>query len=129
VSRDGAPWLDAGNFQVPASGRWQAAPLAERMGQQVKLGVRPEHVELLAVNERPATAPGDPEPILGQVEVLEFHGSETYLFVSSGTHMLLFRTDPKVHVKIGEQVYFRFQMERAHLFDVQTEARIEERST
>jgi multiple sugar transport system ATP-binding protein len=98
----------------------QATALEARgEGAAVRLGVRPEHVEFLSVNE-PPQVPG----IQGVVEVMEFHGSESYLFVSQGTHMLLFRTDPKVHVKVGEQVWFRFQMDKAHLFDEKTESRL-----
>jgi multiple sugar transport system ATP-binding protein len=118
VQGDGGLVLDAASFKVPVPAEWQTA-LAAHVGRDVKLGVRPEHVEFLSVNEPP---PG--EALQGTVEVIEFHGSESYLFVSQGQHLLLFRTDPKVQVKIGEQVYFRFQMERAHLFEEKTEQRI-----
>jgi multiple sugar transport system ATP-binding protein len=118
VQRDGGAVLDAGSFELPVPSEWNAA-LAQSGGRDVKLGVRPEHVEFLSVNE----PPGVPA-LQGTVEVIEFHGSESYLFVSQAQNLLLFRTDPKVQVKIGEQVYFQFQMDKVHLFDEKSERRL-----
>jgi multiple sugar transport system ATP-binding protein len=76
----GGIWLDAGSFVVqPTRGLPTQARGSRRRGA-VKLGIRPEHCEFLSVNE-PPSVPG----IQGSVEVIEFHGSESYLFVSQGS--------------------------------------------
>jgi multiple sugar transport system ATP-binding protein len=118
VQEDGALALDGGTFRVTLPPARQRA-LRGHVGQGVRLGVRPEHVRLLALGERPA------EPsIEGVIEVIEFHGSESYLYVTQGSSLLLFRTDPKAHAKIGEHVFFQFDMDRAHFFDEKTELRL-----
>ncbi|MFM2067109.1 MAG: transporter [Pseudomonadota bacterium] len=85
----------------------------------VTLGIRPEHVELVAAG---------PQVPTGRVVVIEHLGNETFAHVAldgtnsvdgtgAGTALLVLRLDAASSVARGDALGLRFAPERLHLFD------------
>jgi multiple sugar transport system ATP-binding protein len=77
------------------------------------LGIRPEHfVPNVSANGAAIDL---------KVEVLEVLGSDQYLYGKVGSEDLIARVDPELKVSIGDRVRLGVNMQRLHLFDVETE--------
>jgi len=75
---------------------------------QVRLGVRPEDLEIAA---------GSENSLESVVEVVEPLGSETYLYCRTGQGSMVTRLSNTRIPEVGERVFLRPKMEKAHLFD------------
>jgi multiple sugar transport system ATP-binding protein len=90
--------------------RWPAHGGAE--GQQVKYGIRPEHLELAGSG------------IAAEVVVVEPMGAETELVVKVGDTSLTVMTRGRSAAGPGERIFLAPQAKHAHLFDAASGQRI-----
>jgi len=92
----------------------QARRLADRAGQPIALGLRPEDVE-----DRVVALQADPAHIFrAAAEVIEPMGAETYLYLNSGGHSFISRSREQIRVVPGEEVEMVANMKKAHFFDL-----------
>jgi multiple sugar transport system ATP-binding protein len=104
--------LNAGDFTitVPAS---RAGRLKDRVGQNVMIGVRPEHIQTrqFAENVR------EDNTIKLPVELVEPLGSETLLHLKGPTDSIVAKVDPRTDVKAGDIAELTINLEHLHAFD------------
>jgi multiple sugar transport system ATP-binding protein len=99
------------NGSVEALGaRWPAR--AGRDGQQVKYGVRPEHLDIASSG------------IAAQVVVVEPMGAETELVVKVGDTTLNIMSRGRSNAGPGERIFLAPKANHAHLFDAASGLRI-----
>lgn len=84
--------------------------------QQVDLGIRPVHLDLL---DQPGNGPGE---LQGVVSTYESLGEEGQLAVSIGAAALLVVTPPELSLRRGDTVHLRLRASQIHLFDAKTQA-------
>jgi multiple sugar transport system ATP-binding protein len=100
------------NGAVEALGsRWPASVKASE-GQNVKYGLRPEHLSL------------QPQGIAAEVEVVEPMGAETEVLARVGERTFTVMLHGRASVGPGERVFLAPQGEHAHLFDAASGRRI-----
>jgi multiple sugar transport system ATP-binding protein len=108
--REGAVWARV-NGEV--SFRVEGATSA---GHAVRVGIRPEHVEL------------SQEPLAGgwkaRVALLELHGSQSYLELEAGGLRLTAVAHPQAGYSEGQSVFASIAPGRVHLFDVHSGERL-----
>ncbi|MDZ7378642.1 MAG: TOBE domain-containing protein, partial [candidate division KSB1 bacterium] len=63
-------------------------------------------------------------PLRATVEVLEPLGAEIILELASHGYTFTARMDPQTRARMHDEIAICFDMERAHLFDTQTEQAI-----
>lgn len=83
--------------------------------KEMVLGVRPEDVKIHEYIE------GD---VMGEVEVKEQLGSETYLYLRMETGSIITRVKPTYQINIKDKVRVDFDMDKIHMFDGETELAI-----
>jgi multiple sugar transport system ATP-binding protein len=121
----GSPAMNFVDVAISGDGRWAEAEglrlkvpphLAQRAGQRVTLGVRPEALRI---------ANGvDDSSFATAVDVVEPLGNEILLnFRAAGVPMVA-RVDPGVRVKAHESIRLAPDPERLHFFDAKTETAI-----
>jgi len=84
--------------------------------QQVTLGVRPEAVQVSARSFEGG--------IPANIYVTEALGNETFVFLNLGREKLVARSDPRLQMDIGRQVWFSFDQRALHFFDPVTGNRL-----
>jgi multiple sugar transport system ATP-binding protein len=93
-----------------SSGATLTVPVkAERLsvGDEVTLGVRPEHMR-----------PSDAGEISGDVMVVERLGGETFLYTQiDGGSMLIIQADGEIPTRVHERIAVRLDPATCHLFD------------
>jgi multiple sugar transport system ATP-binding protein len=85
-------------------------------GRKAILGIRPEDC---------APAEGGPADIEGRVTLVSPLGSEQHVNLAVGDAELVFRLDKGLRVAPGDALALRIQRERLHLFDAESEERLE----
>jgi len=90
------------------------APVLAGRGTGRVLGVRPEHVTLVARGGVP-----------GSVSSAEYHGADTILTVQAGDESLLVRAAGRVELAPGAAVRLGWEADKVHLFDAGSGARVE----
>ncbi|HEY8498407.1 MAG TPA: ABC transporter ATP-binding protein [Limnochordales bacterium] len=120
---DGQYYLDAPPMKLPIPPQKAAEyrRLGEYIDKPVIFGIRPEDIddtELIA-NPNPETT------VVANIEVVEPMGSESYLYATVGPHSFVARVDPHTSARDGEPHRVTLNMARVHLFDKETERRIE----
>jgi multiple sugar transport system ATP-binding protein len=95
----------------------------EAAGKPALLGIRPEDVEVVDVPKGSETA----ETFPALLDFVETTGAETFLHLQTGAHAVVslsarMRRDQPA----GRRVRFRFDFERAHLFDPVSTLRLQE---
>jgi multiple sugar transport system ATP-binding protein len=85
-------------------------------GRKAILGIRPEDC---------APAEGGPADIEGRVTLVSPLGSEQHVNLAVGNAELVFRLDKGLRVAPGDALALRIQRERLHLFDAESEERLE----
>jgi multiple sugar transport system ATP-binding protein len=88
--------------------------LETRAPGRVKLGIRPEDVEVLA------TDTAAPDTVPATVVVREPIGSDLFLAVQLGETLAKVRTAPDRRLDRGDTVHLRLTPDRVHLFDAAT---------
>ncbi|HET7453595.1 MAG TPA: TOBE domain-containing protein, partial [Thermoanaerobaculia bacterium] len=102
--------------------------LASAAGRKVVFGIRPEHISL-AASGRPISdiawaSLGLPAKVPATIEFVEPLGHRVIVTASSGIGPFLLETEIHAAVRPGERVDLWFDMNRAYLFDGDTEAAI-----
>jgi multiple sugar transport system ATP-binding protein len=118
TSANGAPGLDLAGTTIATSG--SLGTRLARMpnhGGRVVLGVRPEEVVL----QRHA----EPGSVPGEVFVVEDLGNERLVTLDIGGQFVVGRMPADFPAVMGEQMWFMFDRDRAHLFDPETERRVD----
>lgn len=115
VSEEGGAIIgDEGNFRIRFTGK-----LAERakpkVGQEVVFGIRPEDMVYAKDDAAQDTF------IPATVEVVEPLGAEIHLYINTGKHQVVVRIPPTISVSVGDAVRFVPDLDRAILFDLETE--------
>jgi len=90
---------------------------AAHLGKKIVLGIRPEDIAdaLTVADANPDfSAPS-------KVDVSEPMGAETFLYLDSGAHSFIAKVHSGDKYDINQGVQLYFQMEKAHLFDPETE--------
>ena len=93
----------------------RSAEVARSGGPTVVLGVRPEHLHLLADGE------GEQYTTVFQVDVVQHLGNEMLLDIVAGPHRAIARADAEARVREGERRTFSIDMDRVHFFHPRTE--------
>ena len=104
---------DSVSFELPPE--WEKKAEAY-IGREVVFGIRPEDMDLAEAEEHKKL-----HSIVANVEVVEPMGSETYLYLSTGTHSFIARVDAHRDVSVGDTISLTCTMNKAHLFDAETE--------
>jgi len=110
--------VSADKLYIP-SGRANEA-LSAFVGSKVKLGIRPENI-----NDDPAfVAANEISAINTTVEVSELMGNEVYLYLKYNDSVLTARVAPTTTSRRGDNVRVSLDMNKAHLFNAETEEAI-----
>jgi multiple sugar transport system ATP-binding protein len=91
--------------------------IAEKyVGKKIIFGARPEDIgsEIAEANPNSPT-------LKAKVEVIEPMGSETFLYLDTGTQSFISRIDAHRKAEVGQEIELKIFMEKAHLFDAETE--------
>jgi multiple sugar transport system ATP-binding protein len=96
----------------------RSAEVARSGSPTVVLGVRPEHLHLLADGE------GGQYTTVFQVEVVQHLGNEMLLDIVAGPQRAIARADAEARVREGERRTFSIDMDRAHFFHPRTEVNL-----
>jgi multiple sugar transport system ATP-binding protein len=112
-------YFDEGNFRIRiVEGMYK--PLKDYQDKRVVLGVRPEDIyDKLFVSEAP------PENIVTLTcEVVEHMGSEVYVHLNTGKHVVIARIAGDANPQINQDMDVVFDMGKIHFFDKATEKTI-----
>jgi multiple sugar transport system ATP-binding protein len=110
-------YVDAGPFRLRLQ-KEQAQILADYLGKEVVLGVRPEDIH--SPEHLPTGVRG--EKINAMVELTELMGSEIYVYLVVGEDQnFIARVDPRAKYRVGDQAQVLFNLDTIHIFDRQTE--------
>ena len=91
--------------------------LAEYIGKEVVLGLRPE-----CIHDEPLYLSNLSEWVIDSyVDVTELMGAEIYLYLQVGETNLISRVSSRSQAKSGDTVKVAFDMSRVHIFDKETE--------
>jgi multiple sugar transport system ATP-binding protein len=106
----------------------QRPELAGASGRRVVFGIRPEHISL-AASGRPVSdiawaALGSPAKVPAVIEVVEPLGHRVIVTAKSSAGLLQMETEIHAGIRPAEQIDLWFDMNRAYLFDRETEATI-----
>jgi len=82
----------------------------------VMLGIRPQHVRINQNRES--------DSVSARVYVTELMGNETYVFLTVGTNRIVVSAPAEFRAELESEVWLTFIGDKAHFFDVQSEARI-----
>jgi multiple sugar transport system ATP-binding protein len=115
---DAGAALKAASFTLPSPAAARAA-LASRTGKAVIVGVRPENVLEASRPTRGATAKLD--LVADLVETL---GDEVVVHGKAGEDQIAFKMDPHNPPGFGDTISALVEIDRLHLFDSETEQRI-----
>jgi ABC-type sugar transport system ATPase subunit len=85
---------------------------------KVTLGIRPEDIEVTREE-------GDSNSFKSEVYFKQSMGAEDILNLKTDTLMFKAVAPPSLHTKVGETVYANLDMTRSHLFDPETEDRLQ----
>ncbi|MDR1440656.1 MAG: sn-glycerol-3-phosphate ABC transporter ATP-binding protein UgpC [Clostridiales bacterium] len=87
------------------------------IGKEAIFGIRPE-----SVHDEEVYITQMPESVLeAKIDVIEMLGSETLLYMHVGEIVLNARVNPRVKAKVGDTIKVAVDMNKAHLFDKETE--------
>ena len=120
---DGQYYIDAQPMRlpIPAKKATEYRRIGEYIDKPVIFGIRPEDIddtELMA-------NPDESMTVVANIDVVEPMGSESYLYATVGPHSFVARVDPHTSAKDGEPHRLTLNMGRVHLFDKETERRID----
>ena len=98
---------------VPLRGKLESLATAYE-GKPIIFGIRPEHL---------SDQVSDPShiPVSSVIDISEPMGSESIVYLKAGTANLIARVPGEHHYRPGERLTVQLNMEKVHLFDVQTE--------
>jgi multiple sugar transport system ATP-binding protein len=109
--------LAAGSFTIPTPAAWRDAT-ARRDGRPVVVGIRPEMIALGNGADGAGTVPVT-------VEVVELLGNEAVFHGRAGDDVLIAKSESHRAPSVGARVSLTLDLEALHLFDAETERRLE----
>jgi multiple sugar transport system ATP-binding protein len=89
-------------------------------GREIVFGIRPEHISV-----RPLTGTAGDDHMPADKEIVEMRGADSLLHVSCGGVKLSVRADSSVCRELGSRCAIQINAEKLHLFDMETEERLE----
>ena len=98
---------------LPVAPAVQSA-LKDRSAGRITLGIRPESLYTLEPSASGAHC------VAAKVNVVEPLGNEMILYVTADGQDLVCRVDSHARVSVGQAVAVKFDMDKAHFFDVET---------
>ena len=124
VRKNGSIWLDEGKFEVKATPRH--FPILEPyVGKQVVLGMRAENL-----HDKLYSNMGTNDNVVNAtVDTVEVLGSEKLIALSVGQSLITMKVDVHNQAQMHQNIDIIFNMEKAHLFDKETQATISDRNT
>ncbi|MES2309744.1 MAG: sn-glycerol-3-phosphate ABC transporter ATP-binding protein UgpC [Verrucomicrobiota bacterium] len=96
----------------------QAKSLQRFLGKTVMLGIRAESLE----DKIYSTDSNPDHTFKATVEVVEPMGSETYLYVNTGSHSLVARSQIQNRSEVGHQIELVVRMKSVHFFEMADKA-------
>ncbi len=105
--------LQVGESRIPSTPE-TITLLANHVGREVFVGVRPELVEIQS----------EGEGLPARVELVEPMGGESNIYLTMGGRRLIARVDGLPSLRMGDDVRIRMPAGQAHFFDHETERRI-----
>ena len=121
VEADGKLYVDSSSFRLEIPPRL-AEQYRKYKGREVIFGIRPEDI-----HAKPYVPPEiSPAELRATVDVVELMGSEIFLYCLTADHKsFIARVDPRIRARSGDTVELVINMDHMHLFDPQTEKRLE----
>lgn len=86
------------------------------LNKAISLGIRPEDMSL--------SAPEQAAKITGIIDMIELMGAESYIHFNYGEETYILRVKGSTEYKIGDSVDIYLDMNKVHLFDIESEERI-----
>lgn len=116
TAQDGRLYVEtqAMNLMVPED---KANKMKAYVGREVVLGLRPENIQ--DFESSPDESPG--ASFEAMVWVIEPLGSEKFVHLRCGENMMVARMPPQIVLKTGEKARFIAKMDKAYVFDKDTE--------
>jgi multiple sugar transport system ATP-binding protein len=111
----------AGNTRLPVPECYRLM-IEAYVGRPITLGVRPEH--LVLSTEYSVHSTQDSFVIPAVIEAIERLGSETHVYLKTGEHTLIARTQFGIRPAVGQQVLTVAMPEHLRFFDAASEAAI-----
>lgn len=94
-----------------------ASKLEHYVGREVILGIRPEDI----FDKMDTASPSPDSTVTATVEVVEPLGSEVLLYLTTGKSPFVARISGNEQVDVNQDIQLVFNMQKAHLFDRETE--------
>jgi multiple sugar transport system ATP-binding protein len=92
----------------------QAKALASYVGKEVVWGIRPENLE----NRIFVSDPNPHHSFKTKVEVVEPMGAETYLYLNTGTHNFIARSQNQIQVEPNDRIELVANLKKSHFFEM-----------
>ena len=115
VKKDGKLAFREDTFSFVLPDEWQEK-LASYVDKKAVFGARPEDIG----SEHAERLPDAPK-VKAKLEVMEPMGSETYLYLSTGTQSFIARVDAHKKAEVNESMELCIYLPKAHVFDAETE--------
>lgn len=107
---------DSGDQPITVPLKGPVSQLAEPyVGKKIVFGIRPENMHDSAHGELSV-------PVTAAVELAEPMGAETFIYLRAGKGSIIARVQNERAYTIGKNEQFFMNLEKAHLFDAETEA-------
>jgi multiple sugar transport system ATP-binding protein len=109
-------FIDAGSFKIRTPQTFH--PRIQHLeGKEIIFGIRPEDM----YDRRFASNEAMTSSLTAAVEVIEPLGAETHLYLACGRHSLVAKMDtPQDQFKIDQKIEVLIDMEKTHIFDIET---------
>jgi len=117
--RDGGATLAASKFSLPVPASLRPVAAAHD-GRKVTVGIRPEHILDPSIPTR-----GEKAKLEAEVEVIEPLGDEVIVHARVGDDLLVYKVEPRLMPDVGQKLEIAVELDRLHLFDAETEKRLE----
>jgi len=119
VERNGKISVDCRDFilEIPEN---KTDVYRQHLGQDIIFGIRPEDT-----HDPEYAPPGIQQAMLkAKVDVTELMGNEVVIHLVTENSHLIGRFDPRTNARVGNTIQVALNMDRMHIFDIQTEAAI-----
>ncbi len=117
LGKDGSTYtLTIADDKVTIPAAKADAALDAYVGKTVKFGIRPEDI---SDDAEDISKYGN--TLSAKVEVSELMGSEVYLYIDYSGNKMIARVDPHTTSHTGDTIKIAFNMNKLHLFDIETE--------
>ena len=109
--------LKGADFTLPLPERFRGLVREE---QKVVAGIRPQNVGV-----GPRSTAADPAVVPAEVEVLEPIGHESIVYAKAGNERMVSIVGPQMTARHGDPIDMKIDLDALHLFDAESEARID----